>query len=595
MASAIRSQPAVGWARRRRPVGEQPRRGTGWCARSRPIVVAAPWPGSTTRVVGQREHLVAPGWSSICSCDPPGRSVRPIEPANSTSPESSARRALAPAPSRRLPEHHRARGCGPGRGPPRASSPASSSTAPSVSSRDVVRLGATAAGRRRTAPGLAPTGPASGRRAAPRSSGWILGRDALGAAHRRHREDVVDVAVGEQHGDRAAAGARRARSSRSADHLDAGVDDDALLARPGGQDVAVGARRRRRGSRRRAPGHSNGGVGVGGCGPAPRVPTTAARSEPAAAGGGPSTRMCRLTAPRHWHGSHAPAPTHRRCTIEGTHVASKEPRAPARPGALRAPAGAPRRRRGQAPPAHASSPRSSPRRSSSWPAPCGWGVSRGDDAGRPRPRRPPRRRPRRPRRPPRRSTAPRPRPPQPEPSSTPRPRSRSSPRRHPHVRRHARDQLRQHQDRARRGRRRRPSTPSSCAPTQGYYNDTPCHRLTTEGIFVLQCGDPTGNGQGGPGYQIPDENLPEDGPDNYPRGTVAMAERAARTPTAASSSSCTRHHPAAELHDLRQDHRGSRRRPERRGPGRRGRRGRRSPAQPIGILKALTYESFPAG
>ena len=58
---------------------------------------------------------------------------------------------------------------------------------------------------------------------------------------------------------------------------------------------------------------------------------------------------------------------------------------------------------------------------------------------------------------------------------------------------------------------------------QGYFNSTDCHRLTTTGIFVLQCGDPTGTGMGGPGYQIPDENLPADGSANYPAGTVAMA------------------------------------------------------------------------
>jgi peptidyl-prolyl cis-trans isomerase B (cyclophilin B) len=55
---------------------------------------------------------------------------------------------------------------------------------------------------------------------------------------------------------------------------------------------------------------------------------------------------------------------------------------------------------------------------------------------------------------------------------------------------------------------------------QDYYADTPCHRLTTQGIFVLQCGDPTGTGRGGPGYAFADENL--EGA-TYPRGTVAMA------------------------------------------------------------------------
>ena len=58
---------------------------------------------------------------------------------------------------------------------------------------------------------------------------------------------------------------------------------------------------------------------------------------------------------------------------------------------------------------------------------------------------------------------------------------------------------------------------------QGFYDNTQCHRLTTGGIFVLQCGDPAGDGTGGPGYAVPDENLPTDGAANYPAGTVAMA------------------------------------------------------------------------
>ena len=53
-----------------------------------------------------------------------------------------------------------------------------------------------------------------------------------------------------------------------------------------------------------------------------------------------------------------------------------------------------------------------------------------------------------------------------------------------------------------------------------YFDNTQCHRLTTEGIEVLQCGDPTGTGSGGPGYSFADENL--EGA-TYPRGTVAMA------------------------------------------------------------------------
>jgi peptidyl-prolyl cis-trans isomerase B (cyclophilin B) len=60
---------------------------------------------------------------------------------------------------------------------------------------------------------------------------------------------------------------------------------------------------------------------------------------------------------------------------------------------------------------------------------------------------------------------------------------------------------------------------------KGYFDHTKCHRLTTEGIYVLQCGDPTGSGSGGPGYTIPDENLKDKSLKGnvYPAGTVAMA------------------------------------------------------------------------
>ncbi|WP_329122816.1 peptidylprolyl isomerase [Streptomyces sp. NBC_01353] len=62
-----------------------------------------------------------------------------------------------------------------------------------------------------------------------------------------------------------------------------------------------------------------------------------------------------------------------------------------------------------------------------------------------------------------------------------------------------------------------------------YFDGTKCHRLTTDGIFVLQCGDPKGDGTGGPGYTIPDENLDSlgkagaNGSVTFPAGTVAMA------------------------------------------------------------------------
>jgi peptidyl-prolyl cis-trans isomerase B (cyclophilin B) len=68
---------------------------------------------------------------------------------------------------------------------------------------------------------------------------------------------------------------------------------------------------------------------------------------------------------------------------------------------------------------------------------------------------------------------------------------------------------------------------------QNWFNGTACHRLTTSPeLSVLQCGDPTGSGSGGPGYQFANEYptnqyQPDDpqlqNPVTYPRGTLAMA------------------------------------------------------------------------
>jgi peptidyl-prolyl cis-trans isomerase B (cyclophilin B) len=55
---------------------------------------------------------------------------------------------------------------------------------------------------------------------------------------------------------------------------------------------------------------------------------------------------------------------------------------------------------------------------------------------------------------------------------------------------------------------------------QGYFDNTRCHRLADSGIFVLQCGDPTSTGSGGPGYEFADET---DGTESYTEGVVAMA------------------------------------------------------------------------
>ena len=75
---------------------------------------------------------------------------------------------------------------------------------------------------------------------------------------------------------------------------------------------------------------------------------------------------------------------------------------------------------------------------------------------------------------------------------------------------------------------------------QGYFDDTQCHRVTTQGYFVLQCGDPTSTGSGGPGYTFADELVDNDprlqpcGTEGeeyctYNTGTVAMANAGADT------------------------------------------------------------------
>jgi len=66
-------------------------------------------------------------------------------------------------------------------------------------------------------------------------------------------------------------------------------------------------------------------------------------------------------------------------------------------------------------------------------------------------------------------------------------------------------------------------TQLSTLAKRGYFDNSLCHRLTTQGLYVLQCGDPTATGSGGPNSTYGDENLPTATANNYPAGTVAMA------------------------------------------------------------------------
>lgn len=65
-----------------------------------------------------------------------------------------------------------------------------------------------------------------------------------------------------------------------------------------------------------------------------------------------------------------------------------------------------------------------------------------------------------------------------------------------------------------------------------FWDNTKCHRLVTEGIKVLQCGDPSVKGKGwretdgtgGPAYRFKEENLPTNQRPAYPAGVIAMAK-----------------------------------------------------------------------
>ncbi len=72
-------------------------------------------------------------------------------------------------------------------------------------------------------------------------------------------------------------------------------------------------------------------------------------------------------------------------------------------------------------------------------------------------------------------------------------------------------------------------TALSALAAGGFFNKTLCHRLTTENIYVLQCGDPTATGSGGPNFTYRDENLPTPSENNYPAGVVAMANSGQNT------------------------------------------------------------------
>ena len=62
-----------------------------------------------------------------------------------------------------------------------------------------------------------------------------------------------------------------------------------------------------------------------------------------------------------------------------------------------------------------------------------------------------------------------------------------------------------------------------------YFDQSLCHRLAVRDFYMLQCGDPTASGGGGPGFRYADENLPISQKSRYPAGTLAMANSGPNT------------------------------------------------------------------
>lgn len=56
----------------------------------------------------------------------------------------------------------------------------------------------------------------------------------------------------------------------------------------------------------------------------------------------------------------------------------------------------------------------------------------------------------------------------------------------------------------------------------GFFNETLCHRLTTNESYLLHCGDPTATGMGQLSFEYDNENLPKSIENNYPAGTVGI-------------------------------------------------------------------------
>ena len=202
---ACEGRPSQPPGRRRAAAGPA---GTGWSRARGRSSSTAPCPGSTT-VSSAIGRITDASEACICSQLPPGRSVRPIEPANSTSPDSSSGGVASPSSS-----------CP---GSRKTTEPAVWPGAKSMPMRRPASSSGVAGSSRRTSSGARPLEPAAEQLRPCRPTGTSPGRRA-GRGRRggsrpgcpcapqtgRHGERVVEVAVGQQDRDRAAAAARAA-------------------------------------------------------------------------------------------------------------------------------------------------------------------------------------------------------------------------------------------------------------------------------------------------------------------------------------------------------------------------------------------------
>ena len=62
-----------------------------------------------------------------------------------------------------------------------------------------------------------------------------------------------------------------------------------------------------------------------------------------------------------------------------------------------------------------------------------------------------------------------------------------------------------------------------------FFDHTSCHRIIDTGLFAIHCGDPAGDGFGGPPYRYADENLPVDRRPTYAKGVVALVNAGPNT------------------------------------------------------------------